>query len=197
MEKSSKIGLGIIILLVVWVGFYVMGIYNTLVTKDEGVKTAWSQVENQYQRRTDLIPNLVNTVKGYSEHEAETLEAVIQARADATKTQVNVNDAESFAKFQASQDSLSSALSRLMVVVEQYPDLKADKSFLELQAQLEGMENRISVERKSYNETVRGYNIMTRQFPKNFIANMFGFDLANLFEATEGSDIAPVVDFAS
>lgn len=197
MTKSSKVTLGIIILLIVWVGFYVMGVYNTLVTKDEGVQTAWSQVENQYQRRTDLIPNLVSTVKGYSIHEAETLEAVVEARAKATQTQVNVDDAASFSKFQASQDSLSSALSRLMVVVESYPDLKADQSFLELQAQLEGTENRISVERRNYNEIVKDYNIMTRQFPKNSIANMFGFEKANLFESTEGADVAPVVDFSS
>ena len=176
--------------------FYFTSAYNTFVAKDEGVKTAWSQVENQYQRRSDLIPNLVNTVKGYSEHEAETLEAVINARAKATQTQVNVNDANAFAKFQASQDSLSAALGKLMVVVEKYPDLKADQSFLELQAQLEGTENRISVERRTYNETAKDYNIEIRQFPRNFIANMFNFDIANLFEAAEGSDIAPVIDFA-
>jgi len=195
--KSSKIGLGIVVLLIVWMGFWVMGVYNSLVVKDEGVQTAWSQVENQYQRRTDLIPNLVNTVKGYSEHEAETLEAVVNARAKATQTQVNVDDAASFAKFQASQDALSSALSKLMVVVESYPDLKADQSFLELQAQLEGTENRISVERKSYNDIVRDYNISVRKFPRSFIANMFDFDKANLFEAIEGSDVAPTVDFSS
>lgn len=196
MSKFLKSGFGILIALGLIV-FWGVGVYNTLVTKDEGVKTAWSQVENQYQRRADLIPNLVNTVKGYSEHEAETLEAVINARAKATQTQVNVNDAASFSQFQASQDSLSSALSKLMVVVEQYPDLKADQSFLELQAQLEGTENRISVERKTYNETAKDYNIATRKVPKNLIANLFGFDHASLFESTEGSDVAPVVDFAS
>ena len=196
MTKSSKIGLGIIVLLLIWVGFYFMDVYNSLVTKDEVVKTAWSQVENQYQRRSDLIPNLVNTVKGYSEHEAETLEAVVEARAKATQTQVKLDDPNSFAQFQASQDALSSALSRLMVVVEQYPDLKADQNFLELQAQLEGTENRISVERKNYNETVQDYNISIRKFPRSFIANMFGFEKANLFEAKEGSEEAPVVDFS-
>lgn len=195
--KSSKLGLGLIILLIVWVGFYFMGAYNTMVEKDETVQTAWSQVENQYQRRTDLIPNLVNTVKGYSEHEAETLEAVVQARANATKTNVNINDEASFKQFQASQDALSSALSRLMVVVESYPDLKADQNFLELQAQLEGTENRISVERKSYNEDVKDYNVYIRKFPKNFIANMFGFEKATLFEAAEGAETVPVVNFES
>lgn len=187
--------LALLVILAVGVFFYITGVYNNLVIKDEGVKTAWSQVENQYQRRTDLIPNLVSTVKGYSIHEAETLEAVVEARAKATQTQVNVNDANSFSQFQVSQDSLSSALSRLMVVVEQYPDLKADQSFLELQAQLEGTENRISVERKNYNETVMEYNIAIRQFPKNMIAGMFGFEKANLFETQEGSDEVPIVDF--
>ncbi|MBN2307114.1 LemA family protein [Candidatus Peregrinibacteria bacterium] len=196
MTKSSKIGLGVIVLLIVWAGFYVMDVYNSMVVKDEGVQTAWSQVENQYQRRTDLIPNLVNTVKGYSEHEAETLEAVVEARAKATSTNVDIKDAASFAKFQASQDALSSALSRLMVVVESYPDLKADQNFLELQAQLEGTENRISVERKTYNETVQDYNISIRKFPRSFIANLFGFEKAALFEAVEGSNVAPVVDFS-
>lgn len=195
MSKLLKSGFGILLFLGLLV-FWGIGVYNTLVAKDEGVKTAWSQVENQYQRRTDLIPNLVNTVKGYSDHEAETLQAVIEARSKATQTQVNVNDADAFAKFQAGQDSLSSALSRLMVVVEQYPDLKADQSFLELQAQLEGTENRISVERKNYNETAMDYNITVRKVPRNFIANLFGFGQASLFKSTDGADVAPVVDFS-
>ena len=198
MSKALTVVIGIVVLLVgigVWVFFFVTGIYNDLVVKDESVNTAWSQVENQYQRRSDLIPNLVSTVKGYSIHEAETLEAVIQARANATKTEVNLDDANSFQQFQVSQDSLSSALSRLMVVVEQYPELKADQSFLELQAQLEGTENRIAVERMNYNETVKDYNISVRQFPRNMIAGMFGFDKANLFETSEGADAVPVVEF--
>ena len=195
MSKTSKISLLVIALLLVWSAYYTSTTYNGLVVKDEAVKTSWSQVENQYQRRADLIPNLVSTVRGYSIHEAETLEAVIEARAKATQTQVNVQDASSFSQFQVSQDSLSSALSRLMVVVEQYPELKADKSFLELQAQLEGTENRISVERKTYNETSKDYNIMTRQFPKNFVASLFGFERASLFETSNGSDQVPVVDF--
>ena len=194
MSKTLKTLLivgGIVLL----IGTYIVGKYNTMVTKDEGVKTAWSQVENQYQRRVDLIPNLVNTVKGYASHEADTLQAVIEARSKATQTNVDIKDAQSFAQFQASQDSLSSALSRLMVVVERYPDLKANQSFLELQAQLEGTENRISVERKTYNETVKGYNIFIRVFPNSFIAGMFGFEKANLFEAIAGSDVAPEVSF--
>ncbi len=195
MSNTSKITLGVLAVLIVWSAYFTSTTYNGLVVKDEAVKTSWSQVENQYQRRSDLIPNLVNTVRGYSIHEAETLEAVIEARAKATQTQVNVQDAGSFSQFQVSQDSLSSALSRLMVVVEQYPELKADKNFLELQAQLEGTENRISVERKSYNETSKDYNIATRQFPKNLVAGLFGFERANLFETASGADTVPVVDF--
>ena len=198
MSKSWKIiviVLGVVVLLGILILTYVMDAYNDLVKRDEGVQTAWSQVENQYQRRMDLIPNLVNTVKGYSEFEAATLEAVISARARATQTQVNIEDVNSFAQFQDSQNALSSALSRLMVVVEQYPELKANQNFLELQAQLEGTENRISVERKNYNETVREYNIRIRQFPKNMIAGMFGFEKANLFESAEEAVIPPVVEF--
>lgn len=194
MSKTLKtlLGVGVVVFLL---GSYFVGKYNTMVSMDETVQTAWSQVENQYQRRLDLIPNLVNTVKGYASHEQETLEGVIKARAEATKTNIDIKDANSFAEFQKTQDGLSSALSRLMVVVEQYPDLKANQNFLELQAQLEGTENRISVERKNYNDTVKIYNIYVRSFPNNFIAGMFGFEKANLFESKEGADIAPVVDF--
>lgn len=195
MKLLSKIVSGIISILMIGGYFYVSQTYNDFVTKDEGVRTAWSQVENQYQRRSDMIPNLVSTVKGYSVHEADTLTAVVEARAKASQTQINLQDSQSFAKFQESQVSLSSALSRLMVVVEQYPELKADKNFLELQAQLEGTENRISVERKNYNEVVQGYNIAVRTFPKNLIARIFSFEKANLFAATEGADKPPVVDF--
>ncbi len=194
MSKTLKtfLGLGVVVLLL---GSYFIGKYNTMVTKDEGVQTAWSEVENQYQRRLDLIPNLVNTVKGYASHEKETLDAVVSARASATQTKVDIKDAESFADFQASQGELSSALSRLMVVVEAYPDLKADQNFLELQAQLEGTENRIAVARKNYTETVRPYNIYVRSFPNNLIAGMFGFEKAELFESAEGASIAPEVSF--
>lgn len=195
MSKIFKIFSIFILVFLVVFGIYVAGAYNQFVAKDEGVKTAWSQVENQYQRRLDLIPNLVNTVKAYSIHEADTLEAVVNARSKAIQPQINLSDSQSFSKFQLGQDLLSSSLSKLMLVVEKYPDLKADKSFLELQAQLEGSENRISVERKKYNEVVRVYNIMIRQFPKRLIASIFGFDKANLFESTKGSDVPPVVDF--
>ena len=156
-HKTLWITLGVIVFLVFAVFSWVKGSYNTMVSQDEGVKTAWSQVENQYQRRLDLIPNLVNTVKGYAAHEKETLEGVIDARAEATKTTSdpsNLNE-ESLKKFQAAQGELSSALSRLMVVMERYPDLKANQNFSELQAQLEGTENRIAVERKRFNEVAQ------------------------------------------
>ncbi len=183
----------LIILIVVWV----KGIYNNMVTEDENVKTAWSQVENQYQRRLDLIPNLVNTVKGYATHERETLEGVVNARAKATQTTVNPENLteESMRQFQASQSELSSALSRLMVVVERYPDLKANENFKELQAQLEGTENRIAVERKRFNEVAQGYNTYIRRFPNNMLAGMFGFQPKAYFAAEAGAERAPVVDF--
>ena len=173
------------------------GTYNTMVTQDEGVKTAWSQVENQYQRRMDLIPNLVNTVKGYATHEKETLEGVVSARAEATKTTIdpsNLNE-ESMKKFQAAQGELSSALSRLMLVIERYPDLKANQNFSELQAQLEGTENRISVERKRFNETAQSYNTYIRSFPTNILAGMFGFQPKAYFSAESGAEKAPKVEF--
>ena len=164
---------------------------------EEGVTAQWAQVENVYQRRADLIPNLVNTVKGYAEHEKETLEGVIEARSKATSTTIDPSNlnAESIQQFQAAQDGLSSALSRLMVVVERYPDLKANQNFLELQAQLEGTENRISVERKKFNESARGYNTTIKKFPKNLIAGMFGFEKKDYFEAQAGAEKAPEVQF--
>ena len=150
----------IIIAIVAILFFWVKGVYNNMVTQDEGVKTAWSQVENQYQRRMDLIPNLVNTVKGYAAHEKETLEGVVNARAEATKTTIDPSNLteESLKKFQSAQGELGNALSRLMLVLERYPDLKANQNFMELQAQLEGTENRISVERKRFNEVAQSYN---------------------------------------
>ena len=181
--------------IIAFVGFYMSWKYNTMVMKDEVVITAMSQVENQYQRRMDLIPNLVETVKGFADHEQETLQWVVDARAKATQAKIDVNDAKSLSAFQASQWELSSALSRLMVVVENYPDIKANTNFLELQAQLEWTENRIAVERKNYNETVKAYNIYIRSFPNNFVANYFDFEKANQFESTEWSDQAPKVDF--
>lgn len=171
--------------------------YNSMVSQDEAVGTAWSNVENQYQRRADLIPNLVNTVKGYASHEKETLEAVISARAKATQTSINLNEisSEKMAAFQQAQGELSSALSRLMVSIERYPDLKANQNFQALQAQLEGTENRISVERRKFNEIARAYNTSIRRFPKNIVAGLFGFEKRPYFEAQEGSEKAPEVKF--
>lgn len=171
--------------------------YNTMVEKQEAVTAQWAQVENVYQRRADLIPNLVATVKGYADFEQETLTAVIEARAKATGITVDPTnlDASSIQKFQAAQEGLSSALSRLMVVVERYPDLKANQNFLELQAQLEGTENRISVERKKFNDTARDYNTYIRKFPNNMIAGMFDFEKKEYFEADAGAEKAPKVEF--
>lgn len=171
--------------------------YNSMVSQDEAVGTAWSNVENQYQRRADLIPNLVNTVKGYANHEKETLEAVISARAKATQTSITLNEisSEKMAAFQQAQGELSSALSRLMVSIERYPDLKANQNFQALQAQLEGTENRISVERRKFNEIARAYNTSIRRFPKNIVAGLFGFEKRPYFEAQEGSEKAPEVKF--
>lgn len=196
MNKKYLIIGGIVLLVIILIS-NIVGPYNSMVTKDEGVVAQWKQVENQYQRRHDLIPNLVETVKGYASHEKETLEGVVEARAKATSTTIDVNNlnAEAIQKFQAAQDGLSSALSRLMVVVERYPDLKANQNFLELQAQLEGTENRISVERKKFNESAQDYNTYIRKFPKNLLAGMFGFEKKDYFEAAEGADTAPEVQF--
>lgn len=171
--------------------------YNNMVKKDENCTNAWANVENAYQRRADLIPNLVKTVQGAANYEKGTLEAVINARSKATSVQVNANDLSeaSIAQFQKAQDELSSALSRLMVVVERYPDLKANQNFLELQAQLEGTENRIAVERNKFNEVVKEYNTYIRKFPNNIIAGIFNFDKKGYFQAAPGADKAPEVDF--
>ena len=173
------------------------GKYNTMVTLDEASNTAWSNVETQYQRRADLIPNLVNTVKGYASHEKDVLESVTQARASATSYKIDPNDItpENIKKFQELQSSLSRALSRLLAVVERYPDLKANQNFLELQAQLEGTENRISVERPRYNQAIMDYNVYVRKFPNNMLSGMFGFDKKSAFEAEEGSEKVPEVSF--
>lgn len=195
MFKNKTLWIIIAVVLVLF--FWVRGVYNSMVTQDESVKTAWSQVENQYQRRLDLIPNLVNTVKGYASHERATLEGVINARANATKTTIdptNLNE-ETMKQFQAAQGELSSALSRLMVVVERYPDLKANLNFMELQAQLEGTENRISVERKRFNEVAQNYNTNIRSFPTNILAGMFGFQPKAYFAAESGAEKAPTVEF--
>lgn len=185
--------LGIVLLLFGWV----KSSYNGMVTKDEAVMTAWSQVENVYQRRADLIPNLVSTVKGYASHESETFEGVIAARSKATQVTVNPEDLDpaQMRKFQEAQGELSSALGRLLMITENYPDLKANQNFLELQAQLEGTENRITVERQKFNETSKSYNTMIRTFPKNILASMFGFERKAYFEAQKGTEQAPKVEF--
>lgn len=187
-----------VIIVIALAAFWIKGQYNSMVNQDESVKTAWSQVENQYQRRADLVPNLVNTVKGYATHERETLEAVIEARAKATQTTINAGNLNqaSLQQFQEAQGQLSSALSKLMVVMEKYPDLKANESFNTLQAQLEGTENRISVERKRFNETAQGYNTSIRSFPANIIAGVFGFAERPYFAAEAGAQKAPTVDFS-
>ena len=193
MKKTWIIVTAIIALVVI----FCITSYNSLVSKEEAVETAWSNVENQYQRRADLIPNLVNTVKGYAGHERETLDAVVSARAKATQTSVSLDNLtpERMAAFQQAQGELSSALSRLLVTVERYPDLKANQNFQTLQAQLEGTENRISVERRKFNDTARGYNTSIRRFPANIVAALFGFERHPYFEAEEGSETAPEVKF--
>jgi LemA protein len=195
--KKSWIVIAIIIIIGVLLYSWVKGSYNQMVTQSETVDKHWADVENVYQRRADLIPNLVATVKGYASHERETLEGVINARAKATQTTINAGELtpESMAAFQQAQDGLSSALSRLMVVVERYPDLKANQNFLELQAQLEGTENRITIERQKFNEAARQYNTYIKLFPKNILANIFGFDVKPYFEAQQGAETAPKVEF--
>ncbi|MER2998649.1 LemA family protein [Pontibacter populi] len=171
--------------------------YNEMVTKDENVEAAWANVQNAYQRRADLIPNLVNTVKGAANFEQETLTRVIEARAKATSMNISADNLtpENIQKFQQAQGELSGALSRLLVTVEQYPQLKANQNFLELQAQLEGTENRISVERRKFNETVQDYNSYIRSFPRNIIAGWFDFEKKGYFEAEAGAQQAPTVEF--
>jgi len=171
--------------------------YNRLVSLEESVTAAWSQVENVYQRRLDLIPNLVETVKGYAAHEKETFTAVTEARSKATSINMEgiINDPQAFQRFEQAQTALSSALSRLMVVVERYPDLKANQNFLDLQAQLEGTENRIAVERRRYNLAARAYNTRIRRFPDNLFAALFGFERKAYFKAEAGAATAPKVKF--
>lgn len=195
--KKSWIVLAIVILLVMLVYASVKGTYNQMVGKDELVSAQWAQVENVYQRRMDLIPNLVNTVKGYADFEQETLTQVIEARAKATSIQVNAGNLNPaiLNQFQEAQAGLSSALSRLLVTIERYPDLKANQNFLELQAQLEGTENRIAVERRKFNDVARDYNTFIRQFPKNIYANIFNFESKAYFEAEEKAKEVPKVEF--
>ena len=190
-------GLIAVIVVVLLLGFVGCGKYNGLVSKDEVVKESWAKVESQYQRRADLIPNLVSTVKGAAEFEKGTLTAVIEARAKATQTTINAGDLtpENIAKFQGAQDQLSGALSRLLVTVEQYPQLKTNQNFLDLQAQLEGTENRITVARNDFNTVVKDYNQEVRTFPNNLFAGVFGFAQKGYFTAAAGSDKAPSVQF--
>lgn len=197
MEKKKLSVTAIVLIVLAVIVVWGIGAYNSLVKNEEGVKSAWSQVENVYQRRADLIPNLVATVKGYATHESATLEGVVEARAKATQMTVNVDDLseEKIAEFQKAQGELGSALGRLMAITEAYPDLKANENFRDLQAQLEGTENRIAVERKAYNQVAREYNTSIRVFPRNIIASVFGFKVKGYFEAEEGAQTAPKVEF--
>ena len=185
--------LGVLAIVIIWG----VGRYNAIITAEENVNTAWSQVENQYQRRADLIPNLVETVKGYAAHESATLEGVISARAKATQVVVDPTNAtaEQIAAFQAAQGELSQALGRLMAISENYPDLKASQNFAALQSQLEGTENRITVARNNFNEMARQFNTMIRRFPTNLIANAMNVEKRPYFEANDGADKAPQVQF--
>ena len=177
--------------------FWFIGSYNSMVTAEENVENSWAQVENQYQRRADLIPNLVNTVKGYAAHESSTLEAVIDARSRATQITIDPAKAtpEQLMAFQNAQGELTQALGRLLALSESYPDLKANQNFLELQSQLEGTENRITVARNAFNEAARQFNTMIRRFPGNIVASMFGFEKKPYFEAEQGAEKAPKVEF--
>ena len=197
MKKKGIITIIIIVVVVLAIYAWIKGSYNGMVQRQESVEAQWAQVENVYQRRADLIPNLVATVKGYAAHEEGTLTAVIEARAKATSITVDPSelDPEDIAKFQTAQDQLSGALSRLLVSVEQYPDLKANENFLALQSQLEGTENRITVERQKFNDSARNYNQYIRMFPRNIIAGMFDFEKVGYFKAAAGSEVAPKVEF--
>ena len=201
MKTGKIIGLGILGFIAVLAMWFV-STSNSLVTKDEAVKAAWSQVENTYQRRMDLIPNLVNTVKGYAAHEKETLESVIQARNQAASIASQTSGGSAGApaqdqlkRFQQAQDQLAGALSRLMVVVERYPELKANENFRDLQVSLEGTENRIAVERKRFNEVAQDYNTYLRSFPQSIVAGFRGFNQRGYFEAAQGANVAPKVQF--
>lgn len=193
MKRSS------IIILAVAAVLFLFGItgYNKLVSAEESVNGQWANVENQYQRRGDLIPNLVATVKGYASHESETLEGVVAARAKATQVTIDTDNLtpEKLQQYQAAQGELSSALGKLLMITENYPDLKANQNFLELQAQLEGTENRIAVERNRFNELAKGFNTSIRSFPTNIMAGIFGFNKKPYFEAEKGNEKAPAVQF--
>lgn len=195
MKKYSVVLL--VVALIIVIASWFISLYNGLIKKDEAAQAAWSQVENVYQRRMDLVPNLVNTVKGAADFERATLEDVVSARASASQVKIDANTLteENIAAFQKAQDALSGSLSRLLLTVERYPELKATENFRDLQAQLEGTENRIAVERKKFNEAVRAYNTAIRRFPRNMVAKMFGFEKKGYFEAAEGAENAPEVSF--
>lgn len=197
MKKGTVITIIVLLVLVILGLKFGISSYNSMVKFDEGVRASWSQVENVYQRRADLIPNLVNTVKGYAAHEQETLTAVVDARAKATQVTVDPNNIspEVLQQFNQAQGDLSQALSKLMVVVERYPDLKANTNFLDLQRQLEDTENQISSVRASFNDAVQGYNTYIRRFPRNIVASISGFAQKAYFEAQEGAERAPEVSF--
>ncbi|MCK9321889.1 MAG: LemA family protein [Bacteroidales bacterium] len=195
--RKKPINIIVIIGIIAIIAIWVITAYNGLVKKDEACSQQWSKVESQYQRRLDLIPNLVNTVKGYASHEKETLTDVVNARNIASSSKVDPNNLtqESLDKYQQSQAALKSSLDRLMVVVERYPDLKANQNFLELQSQLEGTENRIAVERQNFADIVNAFNSKLRRFPTNIIAGMFGFERKAYFAADKGAETAPKVEF--
>ena len=196
--RAALVVLGLIVLVVLGVLFWGVGVNNQLVHSEQGVNEAWSQVQNVYQRRTDLIPNLVETVKGFATQERTVLEEVTKARASVAQIQATpelINDPAAFQKFQQAQSELGGALSRLLVTVERYPELKSNQNFLALQSQLEGTENRIAVERRRYNEAVRDYNTRIRLFPASMVASFRGFRDKQYFEATPGSEAPPKVKF--
>ena len=197
MNIKKHLGWIIPAIIVVIIIFWGIGGYNGMVSLDEGVQNKWADVETQYQRRADLIPNLVNTVKGYAAHESQTLENVVKARSEASSVKVDPQNItpEKLAEYQKAQSGVSSALGRLMVIVEKYPDLKANQNFLELQSQLEGTENRINTARRDFNEAAKGFNTEIRRFPKNILAGIFGFEKKAYFEAEKGAEKAPEVQF--
>ncbi|MGM9734931.1 MAG: LemA family protein [Candidatus Cryptobacteroides sp.] len=197
MKKNGWITLAVIAAVVLVLFVWCKNVYNGMVAAEEGVSAAWAQVENVYQRRADLIPNLVATVKGYAAHESSTLEGVVEARAKATQVTVDPSDLspEALEKFSQAQGELSGALGRLLMITENYPDLKANENFRDLQAQLEGTENRITTERMKFNETARSYNTMIRRFPNNIMASIFNFESKGYFQAQEGTQNAPKVEF--
>lgn len=194
--KKNK-GLIITIVVIALVAIWGISSYNGLVSMDENVSNQWANVETQYQRRSDLIPNLVNTVKGYAKHESETLESVMAARSQATQVKIDPSNCtpQQLAAYQKVQGDVTTALGKLLAITENYPDLKANQNFLELQSQLEGTENRINVARKDFNDTAKKYNTSLRRFPRNIIASMFGFEKRNYFEAEAGAEKAPKVEF--